>query len=319
MTYFGRYYSVDSNSTSGMIQGAGQLQEFRGEGLPVTKRKKDMKKPAESMRGRLLGNPWIGGIGLVLASISILIAIYFGWKSTTKRELVLTQEESSVLVFDPGVTESFELIPKNLLWSNPDIDPLSQPVYSISFAIWNRGRAAIKTEHIIRALRIQIGNDAKRLIAIWDILPIAWSREEIEMKIGRNLTEEKGLPQIPISFGILELEDGASFQIIYSGPEDIDIILKGTVEGIPRNTFFPKRVMNWGLLSIAIVLWSNALFVYLTLIWRRKKKSTGDIAMVLFLLLMSGILLVWQRSEIKVLTEMPKFDYEPSVTSPMEN
>ena len=301
------------------MDGVCQLQEFRGEGLSVTKRKKDMRKPAESMRGRLLGNPWVGGISLLLASISIAIAIYFGWKSTEKRELVLTQEESSVLVFDPGVTKAFELTPKVLLWSHPDIDPLKQSVYSISFAIWNSGRASIKPDHILRTLMIQIGDDAREPIAIWDILPTAWSREEIGMEIGSNLAEEKGLPQIPISFEILESGDGASFQIIYSGPEDIDIILKGTVEGIPRNTFFPKRGINWDLLSMIAVLWGGALLTYVGLIWRQKKAKISDIGMAVMLLVLGAILLFLQRSEITVLVEMPKFDYKPSITSPMKD
>ena len=285
----------------------------------MTNKKKDMKKPIESVRGRLLGNPWVGGIGLLLASISIVIAIYFGWKSTEKRELVLTQGESSVLVFDPGVTKAFELTPKVLLWSHPDIDPLRSSVYSVSFAIWNSGRASIKPDHILRTLRIQIGDDTKRPIAIWDILPIAWSREEIEMEIGSNLTEEKGLPQIPISFGILESEDGASFQVIYSGPEDMNIILKGTVEGIPRNTFFPKREINRDLLSMIAVLWGGALLTYVGLIWRQKKAKIGDIGMAVMLLVLGATLLFLQRSEITVLAEMPGFDYKPSITRPMKD
>lgn len=224
-----------------------------------------------------------------------------------------------MLVFDPGVTKAFELIPKLLLWSHPDIDLLKQSVYSISFVIWNSGRAPIKPVHILRTLRIQIGDDAKQPTAIWDILPIAWSREEIEMEISSNLTEEKGLPQIPISFRILESGDGASFQIIYSGSEDMSVILKGTVEGIPRNTFFAKRETNWDLLSVIAVVWGSALFAYVGLLWRQKKTKIADIGLVVLLVVLGAILFFQQRSEIKVLAEMPRFDYKPSITSPMKD
>lgn len=272
-----------------------------------------MNESGDGKLRQLLANPWVGGTGLVLTSISIIVAVYFGMKLTAKRDLILTQEKPSILVFDPEVTDAFDLTPKSLSWSRSDIDPVSEKVYVVSFAIWNNGRLSIRPEHILRPLRIQIGDEVKQPVAIWEVRPSFWSREEIAMKINRDVDEENGLPQIPVDFQILERGDGGSFQVIYSGPEDINISLTGTIEGIPRNTFFPKMKLNWGVLVFVIFLLSVALYGYLGLIWRRRKVTIPDILLIISLLAMAGMVLFQQRSEVTVLVEMPEFDYKPSI------
>jgi len=272
-----------------------------------------MNESGDGKFRQLLANPWVGGTGLVLTSISIIVAVYFGVKLTAKRDLILAQEKPSILVFDPGLTDAFDLTPKSLLWSRPGMDPLSEKVHGVCFAIWNNGRVSIKPEHILKPLRIQIGDKAKQPIAIWEIRPTFWSREEIKMDTNGDVLEESGLPQIPTNFRILEQGDGASFQVIYSGPEDISVSLRGTVEGIPRDAFFPKMKLNWGVLSLVILLLSLALFAYLGLIWRRRKLLIGDISMIILMLVMAALIFFQQRSEITVLVEMPEFDYKPSI------
>ena len=133
------------------------------------------------------------------------------------------------------------------------------------------------------------------------------------MDTNGDILEESGLPQIPTNFRILEQGDGASFQVIYSGPEDISVSLRGTVEGIPRDAFFPKMKLNWGVLSLVILLLSLALFAYLGLIWRRRKLLIWDISMIILMLVMAALIFFQQRSEITVLVEMPEFDYKPSI------
>ena len=272
-----------------------------------------MNESGDGKFRQLLANPWVGGTGLVLTSISIIVAVYFGVRSTAKRELILTQEKPSILVFDPGVTDAFDLMPKSLLWSRSGIDPLSEKVHGVSFAIWNDGRLSIRPEHILRALRIQIGSGRKQPVAIWGVRSSFWSREEIALKPSTHVEEENGFPQIPIGFRILEQNDGGSFQVIYSGPEDISVSLRGTVEGIPRDAFFPKMKLNWGVLSLVIFLLSLALYAYLGLIWRRRKLLIGDISMIILILVMAALIFFQQRSEITVLVEMPEFDYRPSI------
>lgn len=279
----------------------------------MSKRKKNMDKLADNKRSRLLANPWVAGISLVLALVSITLALYFGLISSAKRDLILTQEKPSILVFDPEATNAFDLTPKSLLWWRSGIDPLSEKVYVVSFAIWNNGRLSIKPEDILRALYIEIGDEVKQPIAIWEVRFSAWSREEVDLRINGHVDEKNELPQIPIDFQILEQGDGGSFQVIYSGPEDINISLRGTVEGIARNTFFPKRKLNWSVIGMAIWLLSIALFGFWGLIWRKGRIKTMDILLVTGLLIMAVYLIFAQRSKITVLVDMPIFEYRPSI------
>ena len=271
-----------------------------------------MNEAGDSKFRQLLTNPWVGGIGLVLASISVIVAVYFGVRSTAKRELILTQEKPSILVFDPGVTDAFDLTPKSLLWSRSDIDPLSEKVHGVSFAIWNNGRLSIRPEHILRALRIQIGSGRKQPVAIWEVRSSFWSREEIALKPSTHVEEENGFPQIPIGFRILEQNDGGSFQVIYSGPEDIQISLKGTVEGIARNIFFPKRKINWYLLGMFILFLMMIGSMIGTMIIDRRW-TVSRITMMLAALFMVVFYGISQRSKMVELADIPKFDYRPSI------
>jgi len=271
-----------------------------------------MNESGDGKFRQLLANPWVGGTGLALTSISIIVAVYFGVRSAAKRELILTQEKPSILVFDPGVTDAFDLTPKSLLWSRSGIDPLSEKVHGVSFAIWNDGRLSIRPEHILRVLRIQIGSGRKQPVAIWGVRSSFWSREEIALKPSTHVEEENGFPQIPIGFRILEQNDGGSFQVIYSGPEDIQISLKGTVEGIARNIFFPKRKINWYLLGTFILFLMMTGSMIATMIIDRRWTVSGITMMlaVLFIVVFYGIS---QRSKMVELADIPKFDYRPSI------
>lgn len=270
-----------------------------------------MNESGDGKFRNFLANPWVGGTALVLTSISVIVAVYFGVGPTAKRELILAQEKPSILVFDPEVTDAFDLTPKSLLWSRPGIDPLSEKVHGVSFAIWNSGRLSVKPEHILNPLRIRIGDEVKQPVAIWEVRSSLWSREEIKMKINGDVDEENGLPQIPIDFRILERGDGGSFQVIYSGPQDMSISLRGTVEGIPGDTFFPKRKLNWGVLGMIIYLSSIALFGYIGLVWRTRKVKISDILVIVAIL--SMVVTVAFTQKIIVLVEMPAFDYNPSI------
>lgn len=271
-----------------------------------------MNESGDGKFRQLLANPWVGGTGLVLTSISIIVAVYFGVRSTAKRELILTQEKPSILVFDPGVTDAFDLTPKSLLWSRSGIDPLSEKVHGVSFAIWNDGRLSIRPEHILRVLRIQIGSGRKQPVAIWGVRSSFWSREEIALKPSTHVEEENGFPQIPIGFRILEQNDGGSFQVIYSGPEDIQISLKGTVEGIARNIFFPKRKINWYLLGTFILFLMMTGSMIATMIIDRRW-TVSRITMMLAVLFMVVFYGISQRSKMVELADIPKFDYRPSI------
>lgn len=264
------------------------------------------------MRRRLLANPWVGGISLMLALVSIALALYFGVRSTAKRELILTQEKPSILVFDPGMTDAFDLMPKSLLWSRSGIDPLSEKVHVVSFAIWNGGRLSIRPEHILRALRIQIGSGRKQPVAIWEVRSSFWSREEIALKPSTHVEEENGFPQIPIGFRILEQNDGGSFQVIYSGPEDIQISLKGTVEGIAQNIFFPKRKINWYLLVmfISFLIMAGSMIARMII---DRRWTASRIAIMLAVLVMVVVYGIYLGSKMVELADIPKFDYRPSI------
>ncbi len=279
----------------------------------------NMNESGRSKVRQLLTNPWIGGASLVLASISIIVAVYFGVRSTARRELAFTQEKPSILVFDPGLTSAFDLTPQSLVWSRSGIDPISEKVYVVSFAIWNTGRLSVKPEHVLKPLRIQVGDEVKQPIAIWEVRPSSWSREEIKMKITGDVVEENGLPQIPIGFRILEPGDGASFQVIYSGPEDIDVSLWGTVEGITRDNFFLRRKFSPNFFLLTILYFAIlAISVAVRRLRLRGLRHPNILKLVMqagvfFIMLLILFTLVSKNTKLIELAEIPIFEYKPSI------
>ena len=163
--------------------------------------------------------------------------------------------QEALLVYDPEVTEAFSLNPNptGVAWSRESTLE-EDKVWAITFAIWNSGNLAIKAGDVLAPLNIQVGTASASPEIIWEIRTLGWSRKEVDFSVlDDDIKEVDGVVSIPIEFRIMENEDGARLQLIYSGSGDLPITLRGTIEGNKTNEFLPARTLDKGKLFPVLI------------------------------------------------------------------
>jgi hypothetical protein len=89
-------------------------------------------------------------------------------------------------------------------------------VVEVVLYFWNGGKLPIRTEDVLESRVLHIS----RSVTKFEIHPVSESAKNV----------------LPMSFGILENDDGAAIQLIYAGKSDTAITVSGTIvgAGIPR-------------------------------------------------------------------------------------
>jgi hypothetical protein len=108
-------------------------------------------------------------------------------------------------------------------------EPLHGAVSAGFIYFWNAGRAPIKAGEILEPLRIQLSPQTQ----ILSVRLLRVSREVTKFAIG-EVTRESN--EIPISFHILEPDDGAALQIIFRGRKTA-VDVKGAIVGVPNFSY----------------------------------------------------------------------------------
>jgi hypothetical protein len=181
------------------------------------KRIRGMKSNKEKSRLiRFLSNPLFGFISAILAIISLILVIYFYSEEKSKRELKYYCHPVKATVVKAGHTASLEVFCEN--------EKIKSDVTAVQVAIWNHGKKPIKKEDILEPIILY--TEPNTLII--DVAIRKQTREVINLNIDRNFFKE-GF--IPVSWQILEHNDGGILQIIFAGSSDVEILAKGTIEG----------------------------------------------------------------------------------------
>jgi hypothetical protein len=106
-------------------------------------------------------------------------------------------------------------------------------VTAAQVAIWNRGKESIQPEDILQTITIRTDPPSPILEASIR----TESRDVIGLVLG-NASSSFASGELPISWRILERNDGASIQLVYLGSDSVRISVGGVVTGIGE----PKRL-----------------------------------------------------------------------------
>jgi hypothetical protein len=90
---------------------------------------------------------------------------------------------------------------------------------------WNDGKLPIKTEDVLEPLKIELDPNCEIIDA--RILRVT----RAVTRFARGEVSDKARNSLPLSFGILEHEDGGAVQIIYTGKPDTRVSATGTIVG----------------------------------------------------------------------------------------
>ena len=155
--------------------------------------------------------------------------------------------------------------------------PLKEDVVATQLVIWNAGNESIRKEQILREIEVFTLKSVK----IYDVRIIKNTRPIIDFSFKKSQIKKNILP---ISWKILEPDDGVLLQIIHSGNKDDRIFdIRGTIEkqnylsayknpvelgfikkffskSDPRNS--DKEIKIFGWISIFLGLFTIAMYVY---------------------------------------------------------
>ena len=228
----------------------------------------------KSLWKKIASSSYLGLLGIVIAIISLTISIIFYYQSIKEPELTYSINPTKTKIFKGGETSAL-----NISYEGKSI---KKDVTAIQIAIWNRGKRSIKLDHIIKA--IEIYSNPKVKIIESSVRNI--SRDAIGFSLS-NDDLEKGI--LKVNWKILEKNDGASIQIVYIGPDDIDFKIRGSVEGqkeiiklknISLKKIFSKKdsgsihkIKSIGYASIAL----GTIGFLLNIIIRKKEPKIEDI------------------------------------------
>ncbi|MCK4431055.1 MAG: hypothetical protein KAW19_07105 [Candidatus Aminicenantes bacterium] len=234
-----------------------------------------MKNTKEKSKFSRFFSKQVLNVRTIMTIIGIILAIYFYSETKTKRELKYYCHPVKTTVVKAGQTSSLEI--------SSDEEKIESDVTAIQVAIWNNGKKSIKRDNILETITLYTEPNTP----IIDAVVRKHTREVIDLSIDRSSFKE-GF--IPISWRILEHNDGGIIQVIFAGSPDVEILTKGTIEGqrpIKRVRYFekvrsPKEQMEFDFLLYRIMAYTylaGAIILAILLIRGRfRNKKASEIA-----------------------------------------
>lgn len=207
----------------------------------------------------------------IMTIIGIILAIYFYSETKTKRELKYYCHPVKTTVVKAGQTSALEIF--------FDEEKIDSDVTAVQVAIWNNRKESIKKDDILETITLY----TEPKTPIIEAVVRKRTREVIDLRIDRSSFKE-GF--IPVSWRILEHNDGGIIQVIFAGSPDVEILAKGIIEGQKsikqikysgklkspkeqiKSEFFMTRFSAFGFLFVAIV---QITFVFLSKRYDKKR------------------------------------------------
>lgn len=188
------------------------------------------KKFRTKMRG-WFSNPWVGLFGTIFSILGVTIAIYIYLSMKTERKLTYYIHPVKAIVLKSGKASCLRV-----LYDNREI---KTDVTTTQVAIWNRGRKSIRTGDILSGVKIL----TEPRVPILEATIRKYSRSIIEFSLDKSDFAEG---EVPISWKILEQNDGVVIQLTYAGPPTVNIAVEGTLEGQSRifKVGFPGKIKS---------------------------------------------------------------------------
>jgi len=241
----------------------------------------------------VLRHPLFGIIGTVVGIIAFGFAIFAFQSTRERRELTYYVHPNKALVIRQGQASGISVYLGG--------ETVSTDVTAAQVAVWNNGSASIRKAHVLSPVRLVVGQDTRILEASLRSM----SREVVGFAID---TSSVSAGIVPVTWDILERNDGAVVQLIYAGPPDVEIRLDGIVEGqhqvrvqrFPGEIRSPSEQVSQVARSYRSMAWfgtGGALFVItgtLLVVWLKgTRPPKGTLAMFLVNVLMLAGLAIY--------------------------
>lgn len=214
-----------------------------------------------SRKKYFFSNPIVSFISLIVGILAIVVSIFLYLMGIKKRELTY-----SCYPIKTPIVQANKLTPLEVSYKGYKI---LKDVTAVQIAIWNKGNLPILSSDIIEDIVIQTIPTTRILEASIQ----KCSRDIIKFKISEEYLE-KG--KIPVSWKILEHNDGALIQVIIEGGTDTELTLSGAIIGQSAvNMQVTKQINHRGkeLIFLGILLIIFSIFACYLAIKFRKKPS----------------------------------------------
>lgn len=176
----------------------------------------DKKKISEKVKDFFSSNPWVGMLTTILTIVGFAFGIYTYVVPIGVHDLTYSVSPVKAVAVKSGQVTDLEVSYKGTA--------ISTDITVVQLAVWNKGRLPIRAENILRGIQITTSPTSQ----ILDASIRKQSRDVIDFQVDSSHFTEG---YIPLSWKILERNDGAVIQIIYAGTVDTDIKVTGVVEG----------------------------------------------------------------------------------------
>jgi hypothetical protein len=213
---------------------------------------------------RRFSNPWVGVLGTVFTIVGVGLAIYFYFGGARTRRLTYSVNPVKTIVVKAGEASTLRVLHGD--------QEIKGDITAAQVAIWNDGTESIRPENVLSPVRILLHPPVPILEA--KIRKV--SREVIGAALDTSRLSD-GV--VPVTWKILEHNDGAVIPLIFAGPTETDIAVEGTVEGQPTVSRLGPPAeetagARWFRLVVAPVFWFVVAGV---LFWlQRLERRRGD-------------------------------------------
>lgn len=177
------------------------------------------KKRGNKARG-ILKSHWFGVAGVLVGVAGVILAAFFYLSSQTERELVYAVNPVRATVVTAGQASELAVFHEGEPLGNVDVT-------AAQVAIWNAGKQSIREENILED--VVICTDPP--VPILEVSIRQCSREVTGFTLV-EAPESLASGKVPVSWHILEENDGASVQLIYVGTQEVDFRVEGVIEGL---------------------------------------------------------------------------------------
>ncbi|MBA7653131.1 hypothetical protein ES703_60974 [subsurface metagenome] len=178
------------------------------------------RKNQTGLLAKMAKHPLVFLIVALLSLMAFIFMFVLHSVDQKERELVYAINPIKTQVVTMGEVTGLEIIHDGVALGDTDIT-------AVQIAIWNSGDLSIRSDNVLR--EIVICTDPP--VQILEV-SIVKSYREYDVTEFRTLDTAETLEngRVPVTWRILERNDGASIQLIYLGSSDVDIHVDGLIE-----------------------------------------------------------------------------------------
>lgn len=204
---------------------------------------------------RFFSHPMVGFVGALASILGFLFAFYFYYQGREIPELTYFINPAKATIVKTGQAQGLAVFHSGI--------PIDSDVTAVQIALWNAGKKAIKSEHILKSVVIST-LPPRRILEASLRKP---TRDVVAFGLDLSSTDQG---RVGLEWRILEQDDGAVIQVIFAGSSDTELLISGTLEGqkdilayhpstktlveVHPFGFLGQRYAVWAGLAVAILM-----------------------------------------------------------------